>query len=373
MAQPRFLRLWSRQLHGNTCTLTSPPTLFDPDNIGFGKDYLSKKAVTKVQNASNPPYQEVTCTAPANQYKVMFCRFPGGGVEHADCTDWVVKTAIEMKADPRIGEVRNLKLADTPITMTRNAAVKAALEHNCDYILMVDSDMCPDLPGNKPFWKTAWDFMMARRGNEDAYRAVHGEDGQPYSSTVMDELYAIYAPATIAAPYCGPPPMELCYVFEWKSYETDGPDPNYRLEMIGREASSIRTGIQEVAALPTGLILYDARVFRKLPPPWFRYEWADKEESEKASTEDVYQTRNASLLGMPQFVTWDCWAGHIKTKIVKKPSIMSIDDVHSSLVEAVQRGWKRNTKVLMVGEMEGPGRGVQDATKEGAFSDDQRI
>lgn len=87
--------------------------------------------------------------------------------------------------------------------------------------------------------------------------------------------------------------------------------------------------------MPTGLILYDARVFKKLPAPWFEYEYDDEEKSNKVTTEDVFQTRNASLLGMPQFVAWDCWAGHAKTRIVGKPVLMTPDQVSGHLRDAL--------------------------------------
>jgi hypothetical protein len=155
-------------------------------------------------------------------------------------------------------------------------------------------------------------------------------------------------PATIAAPYCGPPPEEGCYVFHWTAGESHTPDVPYRLEMVPRELAAVAGGIEEVAALPTGLILYDLRVFDVLPPPWFDYEWTDDTHSVKASTEDVYQTRNASMLGLPQYVAWDCWAGHVKTKTVRRPQLVRRDQVHRSLVEAVTRGIDRGDRLVMV-------------------------
>ena len=137
-------------------------------------------------------------------------------------------------------------------------------------------------------------------------------------------LWPAIQPATIAAPYCGPPPHECVYVFKWASKSTGDADPSFKLEMFDRDDAARKTGIEEVAALPTGLILYDIRVFRQLPPPWFEYEWSDAYRTHKASTEDVYQTRNASIMGLPQFVTWDCWAAHIKTKFVVKPRSLTI-------------------------------------------------
>lgn len=108
-------------------------------------------------------------------------------------------------------------------------------------------------------------------------------------------------------------------------------------------------GVQEVAALPTGLILFDVRAFKKLPPPWFTYQYkGDGPEcpgcgqakpglqTEKASTEDVVLTRDLSLLGIPQYCAWDSWAGHIKRKVVRKPRPITPDAAGRKLRDAIR-------------------------------------
>ena len=95
-------------------------------------------------------------------------------------------------------------------------------------------------------------------------------------------------PATIAAPY-GPPPIENIYVFRWMNFETGDPDFKFSLTQFSREEVWNRQGIEEVAALPTGLILYDLHFFPHVPVPWFYYEWTCPKQMKKASTEDVAQ------------------------------------------------------------------------------------
>jgi hypothetical protein len=92
------------------------------------------------------------------------------------------------------------------------------------------------------------------------------------------------------------------------------------MQMVSRQAAGSKHGIELVAALPTGLILYDLRVFGLLPPPWFSYEYTDEYQSVKTSPEDVHQTRRAGLLGMPQCCNWDAWAGHVKLGTIERPS-----------------------------------------------------
>jgi hypothetical protein len=228
-------------------------------------------------------------------YHVMIAQFPGFNQVHPDASGWVTKTALEMAKDPRIGSITPWRLSDTPITMVRNRCVKDALSLNVDYLLMIDADMSPDYawPAAPAFWDKAWEFMLAR------------DPGLP--------------PATIAAPYCGAPPNEVVCVLEWQHKQDQHGNEGVRLGLVDRTDAARRTGIEEVAGLATGLILYDTRVFRALPPPWFEYEWTDEYQTDKASTEDVYQTRNASLAGLPQYVAWDCWAGHNKLKKVVGP------------------------------------------------------
>ncbi len=284
------------------------------------------------------------------KFKVAIARFPANGWEHTACVEWLIKTVVEMKKDERISDVLSIKPGGaTPITMLRNKAVVDAKASGADYLLMVDSDMHPDLPypGAKPFWKTAWEFMLARRQKEWDEHCAGIEDR---SGKWIDWLVKNHPPATIAAPYCGPPPSEYVYVFNWTSQMTGEPNPDFCMNMVPREMAAIASGIQEVAALPTGLILYDMRVFDILPPPWFKYEFVDETESEKATTEDVYQTRNASLLKLPQFVAWDCFAGHIKAKTVLRPVIVTRDSVHRSLVEAVSRGVDRGDSLIIMDE-----------------------
>lgn len=242
------------------------------------------------------------------QFKVMLARFPGGNSEHPAEVDWLINTVLQCYEDKRVSGIRHWHLNDTPVTMSRNRAVKIAIDEGVDILLMVDSDMGPDIISpESPFWPRAIDFI-AGRWNE--------------------------SPTIIAAPYCGPPPHENVYIFRWRNYQSDHPNPDYHLSQFSREEAAERTGIEAVAALPTGLIAIDMRIFTgfesggkilKLPTPWFYYEFKDPEQTEKASTEDVTFTRDAHLLfrahGLDAvFVDWDTWAIHYKQKSVGKPA-----------------------------------------------------
>jgi len=260
--------------------------------------------------------------------KVLFTRFQGGNAEHPDTTDWLVETVLKAKSDPRIGEVLHWRISDTPITMGRNRAARDALAIGADFQVMIDSDMTPDLPGQQKFWDVAWPFMV----DQEERALKHGIN--------------FAGPCMIAAPYCGPPPHENVYIFHWTAKQSDHPNPDFMLSQFGREEAAIRAGIEEVAALPTGLAILDLRAYRYLKHPYFYYEWADDTESEKASTEDVTFTRDLSMAGIPCYVAWDCWAGHNKSKCVHKPGLLYVDDMKAKFQDAIRKGLRSNMRLV---------------------------
>jgi hypothetical protein len=266
------------------------------------------------------------------KFNVGFCTFSYGGnggisSEVPDIREWMVPLVADLSKSDRIEQVRIWNLSDTPITMTRNRAVLMARDYGLDVLVMVDSDMKPDInaghPGAKPFFHSSFDFLVN-----------HYPKG----------------PCVIGAPYCGPPPAECVYVFRWQNMQSEHANPDYQLEMYDRNTGHNMTGIQECAALPTGLIMYDMRAFDVTEPrseadkPWFYYEWKDRYAAEKASTEDVTMTRDLSLVGVqklgynPVFCNWDAWAGHWKPKCVGKPVIITAAHVSEKLRGAVEAG-----------------------------------
>lgn len=258
------------------------------------------------------------------QYKVMFARFPYGGIECSESTDWLIQTVHKAKTDPRISDVIGRKYNDTPITMTRNRALRHAREIGADYVVFLDSDMCPDIayPRAKPFWDSSWEFVLAHRDT----------------------------PCVVCAPYAGPPPHEIPYLFTWRNQQSGNPNADLQLQLMTREEVEYRDGFEEVAAIPTGLVLIDIRTCDYISPPYFDYEWEDPPfNTRKASTEDVYWSRNLSLAGVPLYVNWSAWAGHKKTKIVGKPETLKIDDVRDSFRDGLLRGVRSDEKLIHIG------------------------
>lgn len=297
------------------------------------------------------------------KFKVGICTFSYGGnggisSEVPDIREWMIPLVAVAQSDPRVEAIQIWNLSDTPITMTRNRAVLQARERGCDFLLMVDSDMKPDLydgldPLAKQFFPSSFDFLVN-----------HYHKG----------------PACVGAPYCGPPPNECVYVFRWANFQNEHPNPDFALEMYDRHTAAKMVGIQECAALPTGLLMYDMRLFDLTEPkkegdkPWFYYEWKDIHCTEKASTEDVTNTRDLSLVGTqklgynPLFCNWDAWAGHWKPKCVGKPTPVGANEVASKLKESWDSGYDGNVKLIDIPPQDFPGLGEGSPVRPGALS-----
>jgi hypothetical protein len=274
------------------------------------------------------------------KFNVGICTFSYGGnggisSEVPDIREWMTPLVSEISRDERVGMVRIWNLSDTPITMTRNRAVLMAREYEIDVLVMVDSDMKPDLNAGmedaKPFFQSSFDFFV------DHYAK---------------------GPCVIGAPYCGPPPHECVYVFEWRNMRSHNVNPDFQLKMCERSTAAKMSGIQPCAALPTGLIMYDMRAFDLTEPksegdkPWFYYEFSDKYQADKASTEDVTMTRDLSLVGTeklgynPVYCNWDAWAGHWKPICVGKPQFIEAKDISSKLKDCWSADVKSDTKIV---------------------------
>lgn len=285
------------------------------------------------------------------QLNVMIARYPYGGngatsSESPSVTDWLVETVIKMKSDQRIDLVMPWKKSDTPIPMVRNDSVADAKKSAADLLLMIDSDMNPDHERGldtefKPFWDSSFDFLYER-----------------YKKDLL---------TVVGAPYCGPPEIENPYVFRWTNHESNTPNADWRITGFSREEAAMRGGFEEVAALPTGLILFDMRVFDLVEPPYFYYEYEGEGEpcphcglrkpgmqARKSSTEDVTATRDIAMHGQmklgysPIFCNWHSWAGHWKPKCVGKPRLLTGDMISKKYQEAVLSGRKQNERLTFV-------------------------
>lgn len=252
----------------------------------------------------------------AKPVHIMIARFPGNYLENPPSVNWVLETAMHAKVDDdRVAKVTSWWKSDTPIDMVRNDAVHHAQNIGADILFMVDSDMAPDAEGG----------------------------GEKFYDVAMDFLYGREQPSVIAAPYVGGGLNNNVFVFRWRN-SNNGDNFHFALNGYSREEAAEQTGITEVAALPTGLIAYDMRVFDRLPDEgkgYFYYEM-NKNRTRKESTEDVTNTRDISLAwhdvdGAGCFCAWDCWAHHLKIVPCEKPKIIPPSLVGSQLHKAFTR------------------------------------
>lgn len=298
------------------------------------------------------------------KHSLMLARFPGGWSniqqEHPDTTDWMMETFWKAKCRPDIGDVYTWAKGDTPVTMIRNRCIETALSLKVDLLLIIDSDMKPDaywhLNKNKkgidlnakPFFESSLDFMIGRRHRE---------------------------PCVVCAPYCGSTPNENVFVFHWGNNSSEKaashPNADCKLMQYSRDAAAAKGGIEEVAAIPTGLCLIDMRVFQGMSHPHFYYEWDGDgpkcelcglrkpgKRMQKASTEDVAWSRDIAMnwiasdgeSGGRLYCNWDAWAGHWKLSCVGKPGLLSVDDVAPVFIEAVNRNQHKADRLIMVGQ-----------------------
>lgn len=242
----------------------------------------------------------------------------------ADAFAWCCGVGPTLSDHERIENVHVSYCHGYPTDRMRNAACKQAKRDGFSFLLMIDDDTKPDLGGYPeavPFLKSAIDFMLAHDG-----------------------------PCVVGAPYCGSPPLQEVMVMKNREYAPDLLDGcGLKLDKYTRDEASVLTGIQRVAALPTGCMLIDLRVLDILPPPWFSYEYDDAPFNTKlASTEDIVFSRNCDWLGIPQYCHWSAWAGHQKTYLTGKPLPAPVADIPGSIYKAWSNGWRPKAKPELV-------------------------
>ena len=298
-------------------------------------------------------------TAPALKLD-LFVGFPsygGNGGISSECPsvrEWYTElnrfVFPQLKKEGKLGTVHDLTIADTPITMVRNKFVTKARDVGAHLLLTIDSDMNPNLHKDTRWFKPFFD---------EAFHAIYNHWHK--------------GPLVVGAPYCGPPSDEggeNVYVFQFENRGWHGDYTRMELSQFTRSEAGKMAGLSEVAALPTGLVMYDMRMFDMLEPSnltkeqilekyksdkmtslearaaledgWFFYEWKNQYADEKGSTEDVAATRNMAFMGMlklgynPLRCAWDSWAGHYKPWCVGKPQSTSIEHISASFCRAIE-------------------------------------
>ncbi len=287
------------------------------------------------------------------KFRLAFAHFPysgnGGATSEVPYVrHWKEAIIPWMLKDDRIEGYVSKDFADTPICMTRNAAVMWARRIGADFLIMVDSDMWPD-----------------------RYLGHPEKDAVPFLQSSFDYAYKHWDQKMLCifSPYAGKPPEECVFVFRWIEPQADHPDDQYSLEMYSRDQAFQMGGFHEAGAGPTGLMMTDMRLFEMNDPVkvkedlgleflkhpgWFYYEFTDDYGWEKASTEDVTFTREISQCGItklgynPLICNWSAWSAHMKFKAVGMPELTTADKINERLVAAVKSGRETGKKLRNV-------------------------
>ena len=226
----------------------------------------------------------------------MLARPAGYGMECADLGSWLFLLGHHIakaypEVDPCIYQRR-----DNRIAMMRNNCVKASLEAEAGYMLMIDPDARMDayvkrgdaknyVGRFRPFFDEAWSFMQAHR---------------------ID-----HPPCVLAAPACGPPPENAVQVFKQ--------DERGRLVKLTRDEAAEQTGWTRVGAVGTHAMLIDMRVFDRMDHPYFDDIFTDNTHTELKRGQDVYFCRNCMELDIPVLVNFDCWTDHWQNVPIPMP------------------------------------------------------
>lgn len=163
------------------------------------------------------------------------------------------------------GPVALVAMKGTPIDVARNTLVRMALESNAEWVFFLDADTIPD------------DGVLARLLSR----------GLPMVSGVY------YA----------------------KKYEGCWPAAWVKEGGVYKPLSDENKGLVMADAVGCGCMLVHSSVFRKIPPPWFKWETntysPDGKLMEKGCSEDFYMVAKAKEHGIQALVDFDCRCDHI--------------------------------------------------------------
>lgn len=250
--------------------------------------------------------------------KVLVTVFTYDKTMSADALVYCTRLYGQMVNHPRLNQLEISYSHGYPTDRCRNFVVKSARENGFDYCLMLDNDMGFD----------------AQLGKDSS--------AKPFLPSSLDFALAQPAPVFVGAPYCSSPPTQEVVVMKHREYAPGllG-GMGKKLDKYTRDEAAVATGIERVAALPTGCLLVDLRAFDVIAPPWFHYEFTDPPyNTALASTEDVVLTRNADWLGISQFCNWDAWCTHRKVLDIEKPRLCPVDSVPRAIWEGYKAGAK---------------------------------
>jgi len=164
-----------------------------------------------------------------------------------------------------------------PTDIARNRIVKAALDCKADAVMMIDSDC---VPPNGVFLPLLTKVLTHQCVAACPYVAKHGG---------------------------------VCVAFK-------EPKTMHEIEKM--------TGWHEVQTCGTHLIAFTTSVFNYIPMPWFHYEYNSTHTGFRAGAEDTVFLNKVNKEGIPIYVNFDLWAGHILPRVATKPKALTMADIN---------------------------------------------
>lgn len=208
-------------------------------------------------------------------YQLYVGRPVGWQLEAPTVGTWLFMLGAKLRDYPEIKAILGGHYCQPRIHLSRNWLVRDARQDGATHLLMVDPDMWPDRYADqtgKFFFTEAWKFALEHPG-------------------------CVYA-----APYCGRPPEMPIHVF--------GVNRENKMVRLQRDQARQMRGWHQVAAVGTGLMLIDMKIFDRLQTPYFADVYHDETQSELKNSQDIWFAQQCSKAGVPIFVNFDTPAAH---------------------------------------------------------------
>lgn len=234
-----------------------------------------------------------------SKYKILFaspCSFLS---EHPRFGRWLTQMAVTVTHDPMCAGYRDHYSTEHRIHIARNQSVDAAQQTGCDYIVFGDPDMNPDFRLFNPYL-TAQAQPKAR------------EWAKPFLPSSL-KFMQTEACGVIGSPAISGPPDCKINVFK------DRGDNVTR--MSHEEYANTPPSFLQVAAIGTGLMLIDMKVFDILKKPYFE----DLAHPDGDNLLSVHQSQDCRFClkcgeaGIPVYANLYAPSGHYKLESFEPP------------------------------------------------------
>lgn len=233
------------------------------------------------------------------KFNVLVSRPTSNGWERVEIGNTLIEICTCADRDPEVqpyivdGSISFLATQKFPTDCARNSIVKTAQDRRADFLMMIDVDGAPAVGTFKSFFT----FLRTQQ-----------------------------VPSVVGAPYVAADGE--VQVFHWTTQQQiKKPLDSFALTRYNRDLAATKTGFERVASMGTHCVMFDMRVFGQVPPPYFRYQYADASFCDVRETEDCWCMRQFFHSDIPMFVDWDHPAAHFKELPLKMPHPLALSEI----------------------------------------------